>query len=141
MKKIALIHICTGFWLVFFAAAFGAFIGLQVESSFFHGKDELLSWSFLLLKSAHTHTNMFGFLHILMGLTLAHCKMSLLLEKIIFWLILSGSFTMSILMVIRSFFLPNENLAILMLASGVFLSFSLIGILIHAYFLTRNLFL
>lgn len=139
MSRIGLLNLTIGFWLVFFAAAAGAFIGTETESAFVFNQDKLLSWQLTLIKSAHAHTNLFGILHICLGLTLPYCQMpkrNQLLETVGLSL---GSFAMSCLLLIKSFTLPQTGINLLGIIIGSCLSFALLALFHHGWFLTRRL--
>lgn len=72
MPRLALLNMCCGFFVLFAAAAAGAFVANDVTAAYMRDKVMLATWSMALLKSAHGHANLFGMLHILFGLTMPY---------------------------------------------------------------------
>ena len=132
MTKLGLTHILVGFWLIFIASCGGFFLADHRLESFLRGRpDELLSWWMVLQSSAHGHTNLFGMLHILSGLTLPYSSLNPPLKALQFISLLAGSLAMSALLVARSFHMPTHLADPLGVLIGLLLSCSLISIVLH----------
>ena len=139
MPRIGLFNLALGFWLIFFAASAGAFLATEAEKSFMHETGQWASWQMLLLRSAHGHTNLFGMLHVLLGLTFPYCKISFRLQL---WETIGvgiGSFAMSFLLLARSFQPVGQDSPWYGWLIGACLSASLVAILHHACRLTLRL--
>ncbi len=72
MPRLGLFNIALGFGVLFFAASAGIFLSNDVTKYIVHDKELLDSWSYILKRSAHAHTNLFGMLHVLFGLTIPY---------------------------------------------------------------------
>ena len=139
MSKIGLAHILMGFWLILLASFGGFFLAdYRTESYLRQAPMETLAWWMVLQKSAHAHTNLFGMLHILTGLTLPY---SLAPRRWKWWQflgLLMGSLAMSVLLVIRSFSVPNPIIDPLGWLIALFLTLACGSIVIHLVGLTRR---
>lgn len=132
MDKTEQIHLIIGFWLIFLASCGGFFLADQQLDSFRQQRPEqLLSWWMVLSSSAHGHTALFGVLHILTGLTLPYgCLRG-------GWKVLQGSglvlgsFAMSVLMMIRSFYIPDQLFDPMGILIGICLSCALGSVALH----------
>ena len=71
-----------GFFVIVLAACLGTFLVRQVEVYEETRQELLSSWGYLLLKSSHGHTNLFGILHILFGLSLPYSYFSIKIKVI-----------------------------------------------------------
>jgi hypothetical protein len=131
MSRTALFNIFTGFLLIFVSAASGAFLASEITLRYLTETDLSDNWTSLIQKSAHGHTNLFGLLHICFGLTLPYSIATNSIKKFQTIGLLLGSFAMSILMTIRSIYIPNSQSDFFGLIIGSFLSFSLISIITH----------
>jgi hypothetical protein len=76
MPRLALFNIVIGFAVLTITAAAGAFLATDITTAYVKDQALLGSWSLLLQKSAHGHTNLFGMLHVLFGLTVAYSAFS-----------------------------------------------------------------
>ena len=139
MSQVSLWNILIGFFVVFLAACAGVFLADNMTSHYVYQSSEVLSWEQVIVKSAHSHTNSFGMLHILLGLTLPYSRVSLtvkVLQTIAFGL---GTVAMSVLMMIKSQYpavMGYDGLGALI---GLCLSATLIGISSHCYGLALRL--
>ncbi|MCY4381490.1 MAG: hypothetical protein OXC40_07995 [Proteobacteria bacterium] len=137
MTKIGLAHILLGFWLIFLASSGGFFLADHRTDSYLK-KDylELLSWWMVLQKSAHAHTNLFGMLHILTGLSLPYSRLNPTWKCYQFYGLSLGSFAMSVLLFVRSHHIPSHLADPLGWVIGGCLSVSLIAQALHLFGLT-----
>ena len=134
MSRLSLFHMAFGFLVIVLAACLGIFLVRQVEVYEESRQNLLSSWSFLLLKSSHGHTNLFGILHILFGLTLPYSFFSTKIKYYQGLGLLCGTFSMGVLMILRYFINPlsfTEQFIKALL--GVLLSFALISLGSHSY--------
>jgi hypothetical protein len=76
MPRIALVNMIAGFFLLTFAGASGAFLATDITYGYISDPALLASWRHLLQRSAHGHTNLFGMIHILFGLTLMYSRLT-----------------------------------------------------------------
>jgi hypothetical protein len=133
MSKLATINIIIGFLAILVAACGGFFLALIAGSTIQSNNSQYLnSLVFTLQKSAHTHTNMFGYLHILFALTLRYSKLKLKTKYTQTIGLLLGTFSMSFIMILRANFFTNQA-NFLEIISAIFLSFSLLSLLTHIY--------
>ena len=132
MSKLGLLHILVGFWLIFLASCGGFFVADDQHNSFVQQRpQDLISWWMVLQASAHGHTNLFGMLHVLVGLTLPYSMLSVGWKTMQFGGLLLGSFTMSALMIIRSLQVPDPLSDPLGIVMGGLLSCALLAIVLH----------
>ena len=133
MSKLATINIIIGFLAILIAACSGFFLatiaGTAIQSN---NSQYLNSLIFTLQKSAHTHTNMFGYLHIMFALTLRYSKLELKTKYRQTIGLLLGTLSMSFIMILRANFFTNQT-NFLEIISAVLLSFSLLSLLTHIY--------
>lgn len=133
MPRIAILHMFVGFILIFLSASGGFFLGTEVAEAFIHSPDELHSWFLTLAKSAHGHTNLFGYLHVLVGMTTPYAILSPRMRLVEFIGLCSGSFAMSFLMFYRAYGEPEVSLSFMGILTGACLSLSLVAIAIRVY--------
>lgn len=132
MPKIALINFVIGFTVLFVAAAAGAFIANDLTEAFVRDKELLNSWSAVLTRSAHGHSNLFAILHICFGLTIPYSIFSTRIKVLQTLGLGAGTFAMGPLMMLRSTLPPTEGLDVTAVAIGVCLSAALTMIFSHA---------
>ncbi len=128
MPKIGIVNMFIGFSIVFLAAAAGSFIATDLTYKFMREQNLTDTWMSLMQKSAHGHTNLFGILHICLGLTMPYSRLKntfKILQTIGLGL---GSFAMSFLMVARGQIIPTENFDYLGVVIGFCLSAALVSI-------------
>ncbi|MDD9951434.1 MAG: hypothetical protein OXT67_07695 [Zetaproteobacteria bacterium] len=133
MTKIAQLHVICGFFFIFSAACAGAFLANDLTQAFAQRNSILGTWTYTLLISAHSHTNQFGILHILFGLTYHWNALSPLWKLLQFIGMCLGSLAMSIFMVLRASTPPHMDWDILGLATGLCLSAALAAIGSHIF--------
>ena len=132
MPRLAIVNMMIGFILLTFAGLGGSFIANDLTQGFLKDAAQVHNWQMTLLSSAHGHTNLFGMLHIVFGLTLPY---SALPSKVLRWQTVglgTGSFAMAVLMVLRAGFGPSDKLEALELLTGAGLSLALIALASHA---------
>jgi rhodanese-related sulfurtransferase len=135
-----------GFGILFLSGCFGAFLATDLDRAFLvqEGSSQLTSWAFTLAKSSHGHLSLFGLIHILLGLSLPFVPRTS--EKSQKWLtsaIGAGSFSMGVLLFIKSWMTPHTPWANLLgLALGLGLGASLLGLFFHSLsFFKKEIFL
>lgn len=97
----------AGFAVVLLGALGGAFVANDLTHALQHDAAGINSWPALLQRSAHGHFNLFGMLHILLGLTLPYSKLS---RRLAPWLTLGlalGTVAIGPGMVVRSMVDPS----------------------------------
>ncbi len=140
MARVSLFNIFLGFFLIFLASCYGAFLARDSTYALLQNKELLDSWGYILRKSAHAHTNSFGMLHILLGLTQPYSNLSLATKKKQTWGLLAGTFAMSVLLFVRSY-IPVDRLAydIQGYFIGCCLTLSLLSLASHCFGLFSKL--
>lgn len=132
MPRLAILNFAIGFFILFLAASAGSFVAFDLTEAFLKDKTLLDDWQTVLLQSAHGHTNMFGMLHILFGLTLAYSPLNaryLKLQTLGFFL---GSLAMGPGMMIRAYAGPSESLDFIGSMIGIGLSASFVALFSHS---------
>jgi hypothetical protein len=129
MRRIALFNLVLGFSLIFMAASGGAFVALRSTETFLQGVDP--TWQLMLQTSSHGHTNLFGVLHILLGLTIPYSRSNQFLDRIKTFGLGAGSFAMGPLLIARAASGPSVSLDGLGLTIGACLSLALAAIVAH----------
>ncbi len=132
MPRLGVLNIAIGFTVLFFAACAGAFVSFDLTEAYLRNVDQLHSWQNVLLSSAHGHTNLFGILHVLLGLTLPYSRLEAKWKAMQTAGLFSGVIAMGPLMMIRSASGPSESYEGIGLVIGVFLSAALITLASHA---------
>lgn len=133
MAKIGITNMFLGFCIIFLAASAGSFVANDIAYKFIREKSLLDTWSSLMMKSAHGHTNLFGILHICFGLTMPYSnvnKRGKLIQTIGLGM---GTFAMSGLMFLRGIMIPNQEFDYLGVIIGICLSAALVSIASHAF--------
>ena len=139
MPKISLINICFGFFLIFCASMGGFFLGQETKEIISQNSLDLLKWEILIYKSAHAHTNLFGMLHILFGITIPYSKLSLTFKKLQTLGLMLGSLSMSVIMFFRAKINPYMDSDYGGAVMGVFLTLALLSIGVHCIGLTYKI--
>ena len=132
MARISIWNMAFGFLLLFFAACAGAFVSFDMTDAFLKDPALLDSWQLTLMKSAHGHTNLFGMLHVMFGLTLPYSRLA---DKFKLWQsygLVAGSVAMGPLMMIKAYGGPQQSFDPIGLCIGVCLSGSLVCLGTHA---------
>ena len=133
MPKIGLFNMAFGFAVMAFAAAAGGFIAWDINQMALEGGKEISDWSIMLRRSAHGHTNLFGMIHILFGLTLPYSTFSLKLKKLQSIGLVLGTIAVSVGLFLQSYKGPTSSIDLLGLVEGAFLSCALVAIASHSY--------
>ena len=139
MPRYGILNMAIGFAVLLLAAAGGSFVAFDLTEGFLKDPSILSSWQTALLQSAHGHTNMFGMIHILVGLTLPYTKLPpkwQLAETLGF---LAGTLAMGPGMMLRAYGGPSDSLDITGLIVGTGLSLSMIALGLHSSALFKRL--
>ena len=130
MPKISLLNMCLGFVFIFLSASAGLFLSTEHVRAHVEGGAELLSWWMQLSTSAHGHTNLFGVLHILLGLTFPYAFKHSGIRLFQTIGLLCGSLSMSFLMYLRALGEPSleYDLIGIFIGAGLGLSLTAIGL-------------
>ncbi len=132
MPRLGLLNMALGFMVLFFAACAGAFVAFDLTEAYLRNLDQLHSWRNVLLSSAHGHTNLFGILHILLGLTLAYSRLGSKWKLMQTIGLFAGVVAMGPLMMVRSAAGPSESYEGIGFVIGLFLSLALLSLASHA---------
>ncbi len=132
MSRSSLFNLALGFLILFFAACAGAFVSFDMTNAFLRDPALLDSWQLTLLRSAHGHTNLFGMLHVLLGLTLAYSRLSDKWKLYQTFGLMAGSFAMGPLMMIKAYTGPQDSFDTIGICIGVCLSGALLAIGSHS---------
>lgn len=131
MSRLSILNMALGFMVLFFAACAGAFVSFDMTQAFIHDITQLETWEMTLLKSSHGHSNLFGILHIALGLTLPYSPLTLRWKQVQTICMFGGVLAMGPGMVMRAMAGPSESFDALGLSIGVGLSMSLVSIGTH----------
>ena len=82
MPRLGLLNITWGFLLILASAMGGVFLSYDLTEGFLKDAKLLGNWQAVLQASAHGHTNLFGLLHIVMGLTFPYHLWSNFIKKL-----------------------------------------------------------
>ena len=93
MRRIAILNFVIGFSLIFVAACGGAFVALRSTESYIHGA-AAAPWELVLQASSHGHTNLFGMIHIMLGITMPYCRATMMVDRLKTFCLSAGSFAM-----------------------------------------------
>jgi hypothetical protein len=137
MRRIALLNLVIGFFLIFMAACGGAFVALRLTESYLNGVASP-GWEAALQASSHGHTSLFGIIHILIGLTMPYSRSSDQIESLKTFGIFCGSMAMGPLLLVRAALGPTSSTEWSGLIVGTCLSLALAAILFHALSLLRR---
>jgi len=131
MSKVSLLNLIIGFVVIFISASAGSFIVQDLTDGFLKDPSILTSWQTSVLKSAHGHTNLFGMLHILMGLTFPYSVMNPSIKKLQTFGLFLGTLAMGPGMMLNAKWGPTEAITLTTLLIGLGLSLALISIAAH----------
>lgn len=137
MSRVALINMAWGFFLVFLAACGGVFLAVTTTEAFLRGP-VTPTWESMLQSSSHGHTNLFGVLHVLLGLTIPYARATSrddILKTIGLGL---GGFAMGPMLIVRSYLGPTLSTELNGVVIGLCLSCALLAIGYHAFGLWRK---
>ena len=132
MARLAILNMFIGFCIVAVAAAGGPFIATILTEGYLRDEKILTDWLLTLQMSAHGHTNLFGMLHIIFGLTLPYSIWSGRTKKWQTVGIAAGAVAMGPVMLVRAWLGPSESMDPTEIAIGALLSLSLLAISSHA---------
>ena len=140
MPRISILNFILGFLTIILAASFGSFLANSITKQVLEDSLNDVSWQFVLLKSAHSHSNLFGFLQILFGLTLPYSKLSTRFKVFQTWGIFSGVISMSLILCAKSFFHPASVFSdFFYFTSVILLSLFIFSLCLHCYGLSLKL--
>jgi hypothetical protein len=131
MSRLSILNMALGFMVLFFAACAGAFVAFDMTQAFLHDITQLETWEMTLLKSSHGHSNLFGLLHIVLGLTLPYSPLTLRWKTVQTVCMFGGVLAMGPGMVMRAMAGPSESFDALGLSIGVGLSMALVSLGTH----------
>lgn len=140
MQRIALVNMIFGFSAIILASLGGFFLATDADKAFLMNKELLQSWQYTLFKSAHGHLNLFGILHILIGLTMPYSKLPLRLLNMQSLGLMIGTLCMGFLLIFRGYLGISEGLDILGITIGICLSIALLALIVHCSGLIMKLF-
>lgn len=132
MPRLSIFNMMFGFLVLALAAAAGAFIATDITDGYLRDKALLETWQLLLTKSAHGHTNLFGMIHIALGLTLPY---SIFSGRVKTWQTVGltlGTLAMGPGMIVRAFVGPSDSIDSSGIVIGIMLSCALVAIGSHA---------
>jgi hypothetical protein len=132
MNRIGILNMIIGFTILFLAASGGGFVAFDMTTGFLKDPAILESWELALLKSAHGHSNLFGMIHIMFGLTLPYSEFSSKWKKRQTLGLFLGSLAMGPGMMIRAFKGPTESTDLTGILIGIALSASLLTLVSHS---------
>ena len=138
MSRIALTNMFFGFLAIIIASLGGFFLASDANKAFLINRELLQSWEYTLMKSAHGHLNLFGILHILMGLTMPYSVSSKTIHIAQSIGLGLGTLTMGILMFFRARLNIPQGSDLLGIVIGVLLMTALCALGLHSYGLLRK---
>lgn len=130
MRRIAIFNMAFGFALIFIAACGGVFVALRATESYLQGIS-VAPWEAMLRASSHGHTNLFGVIHVLLGLTIPYCRSSILFDRVKTFGLMAGSVAMGPLLLIRAANGPTVSTDSIGVVIGSCLALALAAILAH----------
>lgn len=133
MEPYVRMNLIVGFGLVIFAAFMGSFLAWSSADYIQHAPELLDSWQYILLRSAHGHTSLFGILHVLFGLSLTYSALEARVKKLQSLGLFSGSLSMAVLMTIRSVLTEPSSIDLLGFLVGLLLSLAALSLVSHLY--------
>lgn len=132
MSRLSILNMALGFFVLFFAACAGAFVSFDMTQAFLHDLKQLDTWEMTLLQSSHGHSNLFGILHIALGLTLPYSPLALRWKQLQTVGLFGGVLAMGPGMIMRAFAGPSDSFDALGLTIGVGLSMALVSLGTHS---------
>jgi hypothetical protein len=132
MNRLGILNMFIGFVILFLAAAGGSFIAFEMTTGFLKDPQILESWRLTLQQSSHGHTNLFGMLHIMFGLTLPYSDLTLRWKTWQTWGLFLGSLAMGPGMMARALVGPTESTDLTGVLVGLGLSAALLVLVSHA---------
>ncbi len=140
MPRLALFNMGFGFFLLFFASLVGVLLVWLTSDAIVVKPEVLTSWPYILLKSSHGHTSLFGIVQVLFGLSLPYSNLS---ARFKLWqtVCLSwGSLTMAFLLLFRAQAKPTIDIDLLGFIIGLGLSAFFIALFGHFLALFKRVF-
>lgn len=131
MSRLAILNMFIGFVAVSFATAGGFFVALEAEQLFKTKEFAINNWHLTLMKSAHGHLNLYGYLHILFGVTLPYSRCPNKIKLVQTLGLAMGTLTMGLLVSLRAFQEVPKNQNLMGFLIGCLLFTSLISISVH----------
>jgi hypothetical protein len=128
----------TGFVIISLAAAMGTFLATDMTDMFIHDPAALSTWNTTLQQSAHGHSNMFGILHIVFGLTMPYSTLNSRIKALQSAGIFMGALAMGPGMLFRASQMPSNSFDFSGILIGMLLSGCFAAICLHIYGLTRK---
>lgn len=128
MPRIAIGNMLIGFIFVFMSASAGFFLSTEHTRAHIEGGQMLNSWWLQLSSSAHGHTNLFGILHVILGLTIPYSFQGKGIRVCQTIGLFMGGFAMSFLMFLRAQGSPSLEYDAIGILIGVCLSAALVSI-------------
>ncbi len=143
MIQLTKLNLIIGFSSIILAACGGAFVANELTQNFvLKLLDQNQSWYLTMLKSAHGHTNLFGILHVLLGLTQPHSSSSLRVKRLQTLFLFLGTLAMGLGLLLQGFTPATDSINILSIIIGTCLGLSLVSLVSHLYGImmkTKNL--
>ena len=133
MPRLAVANMAIGFFVLFFAAAAGAFLASDITAGYLRDKAILDSWTLALSKSSHGHTNLFALTHVAFGLTMPYSTLS---PRVKLWQTIgfaAGTVGMGPGMLVRAYIAPAAGLDAAQIVVGLLLSCALAAFFTHGY--------
>lgn len=140
MPRLSILNMAIGFMVLFFAACAGAFVSFDMTEAYLKDPTLLHTWQATLLASAHGHTNLFGMLHIALGLSFPYSPLAMKWKAWQTGGLFAGVIAMGPLMMIRASYGPSASLEGMGLLIGAFLSLSLLTLATHSAALAYRFF-
>lgn len=131
MARLGLWNIALGFAVISIAAAGGAFVANEITLAYVFDPAALDSWGQLMRTSSHGHTNLFGMLHILLGLTLPYSRCSLRLKLAQTLGLAAGVLAMGPGMLAKAILGPTAELSLIDVSIGTGLTLALGSLVSH----------
>ena len=138
MPRLALLNMIVGFVIISLAAAFGTFLATDMTEMFVHDPAALSNWQTTLQQSAHGHSNLFGMLHIVFGLTMPYSVLNNRIKSLQTMGLFMGVMAMGPGMLIRANQIPNNEFDLTGVVIGILLSACFAAICMHIFGLTRK---
>ncbi len=140
MPFLRVLNFFLGFSFLFIASSSGFFLAKESSYALLEAKEHLSSWVYVLQKSAHAHTNLFGLLHVAFGVSLTSSSLSFRFKFFQTLGFFSGSLAMSVLLFTRSYLSSHSSLSsLLSMVSAFFLACSLLALATHTFGLLKKL--
>lgn len=140
MPRLGILNFVLGFLFIFLSSSAGLFLATDQAQMFVNDPEALGSWWVTLSTSAHGHTNLFGMLHVLLGLTLPYGVSSRKLDVMKTAGVFLGAFAMSVLMTVRAMGKPVVGYDALGVLMGICFAAALTAIGLHLFGLLSSLY-